>query len=95
MLTRVLHVQQRQAHEQPVIFYSCVLGVIGPLMVFTVPPIRERMGYKPPERPPTTYPCVFIFTARESMLTICLVVQYQTVQEYQYQATTMNSAPSL
>ncbi|KIP04174.1 hypothetical protein PHLGIDRAFT_109905 [Phlebiopsis gigantea 11061_1 CR5-6] len=47
---------QRQAHEQPVIFYSCVLGLIGPVMVITVPPIRETLGYKPIERPPTTYP---------------------------------------
>ncbi|KZT65713.1 hypothetical protein DAEQUDRAFT_814109 [Daedalea quercina L-15889] len=47
---------QRQAHEQPVIFYSCVLGLIGPVMLVTVPPIREAFGYKSPERVPTTYP---------------------------------------
>lgn len=47
---------QRQAHEQPVIFYSCVLGLIGPAMVLTVPPIRKKLGYVSPERPPTTYP---------------------------------------
>lgn len=48
--------QQRQAHEQPVIFYSCVIGLIGPAIVFVVPPIRQKLGYKPAERPPTTYP---------------------------------------
>ncbi|KAI0781658.1 hypothetical protein BC629DRAFT_1289586 [Irpex lacteus] len=47
---------QRQAHEQPVIYYSIVLGLIGPALVVTVPPIRERFGWKPAERPPTTYP---------------------------------------
>ncbi|PSR77095.1 hypothetical protein PHLCEN_2v8084 [Hermanssonia centrifuga] len=47
---------QRQAHEQPVIFYSCVIGLIGPLIVVTVPPIRKSMGWQYAERLPTTYP---------------------------------------
>ncbi|KAL1942264.1 hypothetical protein VTO73DRAFT_6328 [Trametes versicolor] len=36
---------QRQAHEQPVIFYSLVIGLIGPVMLVTVPPIRKTLGY--------------------------------------------------
>ena len=28
-------------------------------MVLIVPPVRERMGYKPAERIPTTFPCTF------------------------------------
>ncbi|KDR76193.1 hypothetical protein GALMADRAFT_68001 [Galerina marginata CBS 339.88] len=47
---------QRQAHESPVIFYSVVIGAIGPLMALTVPPIRQSMGYKPAEMIPATYP---------------------------------------
>ncbi|KAF9048739.1 hypothetical protein BJ165DRAFT_1343515 [Panaeolus papilionaceus] len=47
---------QRQAHESPVIFYSIVLGSIGPVMVLTVPPIRERFGWRPAERIPASYP---------------------------------------
>ncbi|KAI0076690.1 hypothetical protein K474DRAFT_1597603 [Panus rudis PR-1116 ss-1] len=47
---------QRQAHEQPVIFYSCVIGLIGPVMVVTVPPIRKAFGWKPSEPIPTSYP---------------------------------------
>ncbi|KAF8258599.1 hypothetical protein EI94DRAFT_1621114 [Lactarius quietus] len=47
---------QRQAHESPVLFYSVVLGFIGPVLAFGVPPIRESMGYRPPEPIPTTYP---------------------------------------
>ncbi|EPQ53044.1 hypothetical protein GLOTRDRAFT_45584 [Gloeophyllum trabeum ATCC 11539] len=47
---------QRQAHESPVIFFSCVLGGLGPFMLITVPPIRERLGYKPAPPIPTTYP---------------------------------------
>lgn len=47
---------QRQAHESPVLFYSVVLGFVGPVLAFGVPPIREHMGYRPPEPIPTTYP---------------------------------------
>ncbi|CAL1701710.1 unnamed protein product [Somion occarium] len=47
---------QKQAHEQPVIFYSCVLGVIGPVMVVVVPPIRKKFGWRKPEEIPTSYP---------------------------------------
>ncbi|KAF8581958.1 hypothetical protein K439DRAFT_189115 [Ramaria rubella] len=47
---------QRQAHEKPVIFFSLILGCIGPVLVVTVPPVRKSMGYKPAERVPTSYP---------------------------------------
>ncbi|KAL6310263.1 hypothetical protein BKA93DRAFT_888917 [Sparassis latifolia] len=47
---------QRQAHEAPVIFYSCCIGGLGPLVLITVPPLRERLGWKPAEPIPTTYP---------------------------------------
>ncbi|KAF8739418.1 hypothetical protein AX14_009787 [Amanita brunnescens Koide BX004] len=47
---------QRHAHENPVIFYSVVIGTIGPVMLVTVPPLRERWGYKPAQMVPTTYP---------------------------------------
>ncbi|KAI0086805.1 hypothetical protein BDY19DRAFT_1092797 [Irpex rosettiformis] len=47
---------QRQAHEQPVIYYSLILGLIGPVLLVTVPPIRQSLGWKPAERPPTSYP---------------------------------------
>ncbi|GMK53818.1 hypothetical protein CspeluHIS016_0104040 [Cutaneotrichosporon spelunceum] len=47
---------QRTAHEQPVIFYSLVIGFTGPALVFAVPPIRKRMGWQPVERIPQTFP---------------------------------------
>ncbi|KAI0338093.1 hypothetical protein BDW22DRAFT_1432756 [Trametopsis cervina] len=47
---------QRQAHEQPVLYYSVVIGLVGPLLIVTVPPVRQRMGWEPAERPPTSYP---------------------------------------
>ncbi|KAJ7650238.1 hypothetical protein FB45DRAFT_887379, partial [Roridomyces roridus] len=49
-------VLQRHAHESPVIFYSCVIGAIGPVLLVAVPPIRERMGYKAPPPIPLSYP---------------------------------------
>jgi len=51
--------QQRQAHENPVIFYSVIIGSIGPVLAITVPPIRERYGYRPAEMIPTSYPCSY------------------------------------
>ncbi|TNY18973.1 hypothetical protein DMC30DRAFT_354610 [Rhodotorula diobovata] len=48
---------QRTAHESPAVFYSIILGALGPAMVLTVPEARKRFfGYRPVERPPTTYP---------------------------------------
>ncbi|KAI0260608.1 hypothetical protein BC834DRAFT_925818 [Gloeopeniophorella convolvens] len=47
---------QRQAHESPVLFYSVVMGSIGPVFAYAVPPIRESFGYRPAEPIPTTYP---------------------------------------
>ncbi|KAF8484355.1 hypothetical protein JB92DRAFT_3029068 [Gautieria morchelliformis] len=44
------------AHEKPVIFFSLVLGGIGPVLVAVVPPIRTSMGWKPEARVPTSYP---------------------------------------
>ncbi|KAI0067424.1 hypothetical protein BV25DRAFT_1795155 [Artomyces pyxidatus] len=47
---------QRQAHEQPVIFYSVVIGSFGPILAFGVPPIRKKFGWQPAERIPNSYP---------------------------------------
>lgn len=44
------------AIEKPAIFFSVAVGCLGPVLVFTVPPIRTRLG--DPQRPPIplTYP---------------------------------------
>ncbi|KAI0641732.1 hypothetical protein C8Q79DRAFT_1014149 [Trametes meyenii] len=47
---------QRQAHEQPVLFYSVVIGLTGPVVLVTVPPVRKALGYRPAEPIPTSYP---------------------------------------
>ncbi|TFK28117.1 hypothetical protein FA15DRAFT_678541 [Coprinopsis marcescibilis] len=47
---------QRQAHENPVIFYSCIIGGIGPVLAVAVPPIRKHFGYVEPPPIPLGYP---------------------------------------
>lgn len=44
------------AIEKPAIFYSIVIGSLGPVTIFVVPPIRTMLG--DPKRPeiPLTYP---------------------------------------
>lgn len=44
------------AIEKPAIFYSIVIGSLGPVTIFVVPPIRTLLG--DPKRPeiPLTYP---------------------------------------
>merc|ERR1712032_713828 len=47
---------QRSAHESPVVFFSLLIGAVGPIAVVTIPPIRKHYGWKPAERIPTSYP---------------------------------------
>jgi len=44
------------AREKPAIFWSVVIGSMGPVMAFTVPPIRHRLGDGPRPQIPLTYP---------------------------------------
>ncbi|EMD97356.1 hypothetical protein COCC4DRAFT_32490 [Bipolaris maydis ATCC 48331] len=44
------------AYNKPAYFYSIVIGLAGPIMLVTVPPIRRYMGEEPIQRIPLTYP---------------------------------------
>ncbi|KAF2453978.1 putative NADH-ubiquinone oxidoreductase 9.5 kDa subunit [Lineolata rhizophorae] len=44
------------AHERPALFWSILVGCVGPVMIVTVPPLRHRFGDPTPERIPLTYP---------------------------------------
>lgn len=44
------------AHERPVIFFSLVLGFSGPVLAFTVPPVRRSLGHVPAPPIPSSYP---------------------------------------
>jgi hypothetical protein len=50
------------AVEKPALFYSIVIGAVGPISLLIVPPLRQRMGI---ERRPLiikTYPSMLIYT---------------------------------
>ncbi|QDS69589.1 hypothetical protein FKW77_008411 [Venturia effusa] len=44
------------SHEKPALFWSCIIGAIGPISMVVVPPIREYYGDKRRPRIPLTYP---------------------------------------
>lgn len=44
------------AHEKPAIFFSVVLGLMGPASFVVIPPLRRLAGDEDPPRIPLTYP---------------------------------------
>lgn len=47
------------ARVKPAIFWSIVVGCVGPVMCVTVPPLRHRFGDGPRKQIPLTYPSKF------------------------------------
>lgn len=45
--------------NKPAYFYSIIVGLTGPVMVLTVPPIRRYMGEEQIPKIPLTYPSTF------------------------------------
>lgn len=51
------------SHEKPAIFYSIIMGSLGPVFLLGLPPIRRYFGDEDPTQVPMTYPsmlCLFI-----------------------------------
>lgn len=44
------------SHERPAYFWSILIGSMGPVAMFTVPPIRRYFGDVDPEPIPLSYP---------------------------------------
>ncbi|KAK5944734.1 n19m, NADH-ubiquinone oxidoreductase 9.5 kDa subunit [Knufia obscura] len=44
------------SYEKPAIFYSVILGCMGPVSLLTVPTMRRWAGDETPKRIPLTYP---------------------------------------
>ncbi|KUJ09780.1 uncharacterized protein LY89DRAFT_657283 [Mollisia scopiformis] len=44
------------AIEKPAIFYSLIIGTMGPVTIVVVPPIRKWLGDGPRPEIPLTYP---------------------------------------
>jgi len=51
------------AHEKPAIFFSVVIGSMGPLMLVMAPPIKRAYGWEPRPRIPMTYPSMDLLIA--------------------------------
>jgi hypothetical protein len=48
------------AHEKPAMFWSVVIGALGPVSLFAIPPMRRMVGDENPPRIPLTYPSTFL-----------------------------------
>ncbi|KAI1825842.1 hypothetical protein F4861DRAFT_500033 [Xylaria intraflava] len=60
------------SRERPALFWSCVIGGAGPVILLTVPPLLKRLGYERSKPIPMTYPGRATATSdasRRSMLT--------------------------
>ncbi|ORY87938.1 hypothetical protein BCR37DRAFT_390445 [Protomyces lactucae-debilis] len=44
------------AHERPNVFYSLLLGGLGPVALLVVPPVRRSLGFTRAEPVPLSYP---------------------------------------
>lgn len=44
------------SRERPALFWSCVIGALGPVTLAVVPPIRHALGDYDAKPIPTTYP---------------------------------------
>jgi hypothetical protein len=44
------------SYEKPAILYSLIIGSMGPVALFGIPPIRRALGDVDPEPIPLTYP---------------------------------------
>lgn len=44
------------SYEKPAIFYSVIVGLMGPVSLVVIPPMRRWAGDETPKRIPLTYP---------------------------------------
>jgi len=58
------------AHEKPAIFFSCIIGISGPIMLAVLPPFRRALGDYDPAPIPMSYPSKYSLLARA--LRICV-----------------------
>jgi len=54
------------AHEKPAIFFSVVIGSLGPLMLVMAPPIKRAYGWTPRPTIPMTYPSMDLLIATKT-----------------------------
>lgn len=59
MWTQPIRYFRWASHEKPAIFWSILIGSLGPVTLAVVPPIRRYMGDGPREPIPLTYPSMW------------------------------------
>ncbi|KAJ2372608.1 hypothetical protein IW150_004034 [Coemansia sp. RSA 2607] len=52
----IVNAIRKATFEHPFAVWGLALGFTGPLLVLTVPPIRDAMGYQAPNAIPESYP---------------------------------------
>jgi hypothetical protein len=57
------------ARERPGYFWACFIGSLGPAILFTVPPLRRRLGDPDAAPIPMTYPGTYTSLAYSSAVT--------------------------
>lgn len=58
------------SHEKPAIFYSIIIGSMGPVCLVAIPPMRRYAGDEDPPPIPLTYPSEFCLPP-PSLLSSC------------------------
>lgn len=85
------------AHEKPAIFFSLVIGSMGPVALVSLPPIRRALGDVDPEPIPLSYPSKTIIPIVSSVcarffvvlrLTIMFETQFRRVRDRSPRAST-------
>jgi hypothetical protein len=78
------------SRERPALFWSCVIGALGPVTLAVVPPIRHALGDYDAKPIPTTYPSMAAhpptrpgstlpFSPKRSMLLLLFLVRADVV----------------
>lgn len=78
--------------RKPAIFWSVVLGTIGPIMMVVVPPVRHALGDNPKPLIPLTYPSTYkgdVYILEDPKLISTL--QFPAVQENKLVAMMMSN----
>ncbi|KAI7818190.1 hypothetical protein BX661DRAFT_191917 [Kickxella alabastrina] len=52
----VFNAIRKATFDQPFAVWGLALGFTGPLLMLTVPPLRQKLGYQAPNAIPENYP---------------------------------------
>lgn len=61
------------SHERPAIFYSLIIGSMGPVALVGLPPLRRALGDVDPETIPMSYPSMLLPAFQLSSIDLALL----------------------